>query len=846
MSELPISQIVPLLLEKLANSPTIILSAPPGTGKSSELPAIIYEKANLSGKILVLEPRRMAARALAKRLAWRLKCSLGDLVGFSVRHERVVSPKTVIEVVTEGVLTRRLLSDPFLEGVAMVILDDFHERSVEADLALAALRETQQISPLKLLIMSATMDSKLSTHLPEAEQIVMAYEPFPLTITYLPQEAGMPLEKQIYHGVKALLADQNDDGGDILAFLPGQREIENTAAFLRQFNWPNLTIKRLYGALPAHEQDAILNAANLPAERRLILSTNIAETSLTVPRVRAVIDSGLQKSSHYDPYSGLMRLTTGRASLASAVQRSGRAARLGPGRAIRLWSKREELSLAPFRQPEILTCDPATPLLWMAAMQPGWYNHFPFLDEPPKEIWDNTLNFLINMGLLSPDGQRLTTLGEKVSNYPLAPRLGLMLTKALASGRPYLGATLAALLAGRDIIASDALNDLGGDVTTRIELLFTWERESGRLSDLARYSLEAGAVSELIKAREQLLSLLKASAPKERPLAKELENEIILLLISAYLDNLAAACANDNSTYTMASGRGLRLAMANFPTLPKFLLVLNAREGERGRHSRAILDLFLPITKDDLTNLAAKALSSKEEYAVNSAGEVTVSTATYYGQLELWRQRGGPTDRQKISAALFRAAQEADPSRFAPIESLTELRLRLELMATLLPQEDFPTFETLFNDTLATLTLESNSFSDLKEKPWLHLMEQALPWPKRTLLAELLPKEYVLPRGKTTPIHYQKRGENCVAVIAVHIQELYGLNSHPTIGHGRLPLLIELLAPSGRPTQITADLPSFWRESYPQVRKELFGRYPKHFWPEDPLKAASCGLGRRR
>ncbi|GMA16385.1 ATP-dependent helicase HrpB [Deinococcus metallilatus] len=811
LPDLPISEVLPEVRAALERHPLVVLQAPPGAGKSTSLPLALLDEPWLAGQsIVLLQPRRVAARAVAARLAEGLGEEVGGTVGLRVRFESRVSPRTRIEVVTEGILTRRLQRDPELTGVGLVILDEFHERSLNADLALALLREVQGAlrDDLRVLVMSATLDPALPGRL-DAPLVRSAGRAYPVEVHYLPTDPAGRVEDAVARAVREALATHPE--GDILAFLPGVREIRGALAAL---SGVDALVLPLYGDLPLAEQ----RRAILPdpgGRRKVVLSTSIAETSLTLSGVRVVVDGGLSRTQRFDPGTGLTRMVTTRVTRDAAEQRAGRAGRTAPGTAYRLWSERTHAALPAARPPEVLDAD-LTPLTLELA---GWGTPDPaalaWLDEPPAPRVQSARALLHDLDALDA-GDHITPRGSALLELPTHPRLAHLLHDGTALGLGPLAADVAALLEERDPLGAGA----GTDLTDRVAALRAWrrgERGTGEVAVLER-------VERLSRQWCKLLNVHRDDTPPD-PFA------VGQLVALAYPERAALAREGGGGRFLLAGGQGARLPEGDVLAASPALAVahLDAGTGEGRIYLAAPLDPAI--------------LEARAEW------RGTVRWDARSGTLVAQRER-------RVGALVLEARPLRDLLHAARVEALAgairaeglhlltfspeaeNLRARVQSLRRWRPDEtEWPDLSdaallAMLEDWLGPSLEGVRTREDLKRLNLLPALQALLPWPLPPRLDDLAPTHLTVPSGSRVRLQYQPDGS--APILAVKLQELFGLADTPTVNGGRTPVLLHLLSPAGRPVQVTQDLRSFWNSSYFEVRKDLRGRYPKHPWPDDP------------
>ncbi|BEL81984.1 ATP-dependent RNA helicase HrpB [Serratia marcescens] len=802
MSSLPVSAVLDELLAALQSAPQVLLHAPTGAGKSTWLPLQLLAKAGLPGRIIMLEPRRLAAKNVAYRLAQQLGEELGQTVGYRMRAESKSGPQTRLEVVTEGILTRMLQQDAELQGVSLVILDEFHERSLQADLALALLLDVQQglRDDLKLLIMSATLDNaRLSQLLPEAPVVVSEGRSFPVERLYQPLASHQRLEDGVAAAVKRLLAEQP---GSLLLFLPGVAEINRVLERLTGEVASDTDLCPLYGALPlAQQQKAIQPAA--PGRRKVVLATNIAETSLTIEGIRLVVDSGLERVARYDVRNGLTRLATQRISQASMVQRAGRAGRLEPGLCWHLFAKEQAERAAEHAEPDILQSDLTG--FWLELLQ--WGCHDPaqltWLDAPPAAALTAARALLRRLGA-TDDGDKLTAPGRQMAALGCEPRLAAMLVA---------GATLSA-----DGLATAAL------LAALLE-----EPPRGGQMDIGYWLSRPQA-----NWRQRAAQLAKRLPQRAGQVDVELAPR---LLAQAFTDRIAQRRGQDGR-YLLANGLGAAMNQDEALSRAPWLIVPSLLQGHNSPDARILL--ALPV---DIEALAAQLPAMVMQ-------RTAVEWDEEKGTLRAWK-------RQQIGRLTLRAQPLAKPADEELQQALLDwvraqglavlnwegaaeqLRVRLQCAQAWLPEAEWPAMdeEPLLAALEQWLLPSLNGVRDLRGLKQVNIAEalsRLLDWQQKQRLDNALPTHYTVPTGSRLPIRYEAGKP---PALAVRLQEVFGEQRSPMLAEGRIPVVLELLSPAHRPLQITGDLAAFWQGAYREVQKEMKGRYPKHVWPDDPATA---------
>ena len=790
---------LPALRRALAQRPAAVLVAPPGAGKSTRAPLALLDEAwAQDGSLILLEPRRLAARAAAERMAGALGERVGETVGLRMRNDSRVGPRTRIEVVTEGVFARMIVDDPALDGVAGVLFDEFHERSLDADLGLALALDVQgALRPeLRLLVMSATLEAaRVAALLGDAQVVESAGRMHPVATRWLGRDPLRPIEEQVADAVRRALAEES---GSALVFLPGAREIRRVEARLSERLPPDAMLAPLHGALDFAAQRAAVAPA--PAGRRkVVLATAIAETSLTIEGVRIVVDSGLARVPRYDPSTGLARLVTVRASQASAEQRRGRAGRIEPGVCYRLWDEAAQRALPQHGRAEILDADLAPLALALAewgVTEPGALR---WLDPPPRGPFAEAAALLRRLAALD-DAGRITAQGRRLARLPLAPRLGHMLLAAADAGEGGLAARIAALLTERGLGGADA------DLRERLARL------EGDRSPRAR------------DARR-----LAASWHRLDPFEPNRAGAVLAL---AYPDRVAKARPGRAGEFQLASGRGVRVEPTDALAREAWLAVAEVADVEpQGR-----ILLAAPIAAEEIARELADAVEVEDELRFDPASRtVRARRVRRLGKLELGVETAEPAP-EAIQQALEGGLRGLGAAALPWTPALRRWRARVGFLRALEgePWPELSDAATL--DAAAPMLAGKRSLNELSSEELAAALRALLPWRLAGKLDEEAPTHFTAASGERLAIDYE--AENGPA-LAARVQALFGQASHPTVARGRAPLLVQLLSPARRPVQATRDLPGFWRGSYKAVRAEMRGRYPKHPWPEDPATAVA-------
>jgi ATP-dependent helicase HrpB len=807
-TSLPIDAALGELTQTLAKSNVAVLVAPPGAGKTTRVPlALLDEPWVGAGRIIMLEPRRIAARASAERTAQTLGERVGETVGYRVRFGSKVSRATRIEVVTEGIFAQQILRDPELNGVSAVLFDEFHERSLDADLGLALARDVQTglREDLRILVMSATLDgARVGKLLGDAPVVASEGRAFPVETRYVGRKPDVPLERQMADTIATAL---RADAGSLLAFLPGAAEIRRTQNFLEErVHDAGVDIVPLFGALDANVQDRAIAPAPR-GQRKVVLATSIAETSLTIEGARIVVDSGMARVPRYEPDIGLTRLETVRASRAAVDQRRGRAGRTEPGVCYRLWDEPQTASLPAYTQPEILSADLSSLVLDLAQWGVRDPSTLAFLDPPPVPAWTEARNLLIELGAIDADG-RITTEGETLRALALPPRLARMIVDSHRLGSGEEAAKIAAILTERG---------LGGDSADLDARLDQFRRDRSQRASSAR-------------------QLAQRWAEQVRNASPQIEGEPLstgAMLALAFPDRVAKN--RGNGSFVLANGRGAALDQTSALARSPYIAVAELT----GTAARGRILLAAPIAQAEIEARFAEQ--------IDNADEVTFDKAS----MALRARRRKRLHAITLSESVLPVSPTAETARILAdgliavgldrlpwSKALTQWRGRVMFLRAA-EGEPWPDLSdaalAASNETwLAPALFDKTSLKDFSAGDLSDALMALLPWDLRTRLDREAPTHFEAPTGTMLPIDYEaEQGPT----IAVRLQELFGLNAHPSVARGAVPLVLELLSPAHRPVQVTRDLPGFWRGSYAAVRSDLRGRYPRHPWPEDPATA---------
>ena len=807
-THLPIDEALPPLNAALGARNAAVLVAPPGAGKTTRVPLVLLDEPWIKDrKILVLEPRRLAARAAASRMANTLGEKIGDTVGLRVRFGSQVSKRSRIEVVTEGIFTRLILDDPSLEGVAAVLFDEFHERSLDADLGLALARDAQAglREDLRILVMSATLDgARVSRLLADAPVVESRGRSFPVETRYLGRDARAPIERQVADAVGRGL---RGEPGSLLVFLPGAGEIRRTETLLREsITDPAVDVVALYGALEASVQDKAIAPAP-PGRRKVVLATSIAETSLTIEGVRVVIDSGLARVPRYEPDVGLTRLETVRVSRAAADQRRGRAGRTEPGVCYRLWDEPQTGSLEPYTRPEILSADLSSFLLDLAQWGASDPAKLEFLDPPPRAALNEARALLTKLGAVDADG-RITEEGRALRQLPLPPRLARMVVDAARQGAGLRAAEIAAILSERG---------LGGDDPNLEHRLDNFRRDRSRRAEDAR-----------------AMAKRWVEAAGAKPGGGELSAGQLLAL--AYPDRIAKRRGGEGAAFLLANGRAGNLDPASSLAREQFLAVAEMI----GAAGASRIVLAAPLSADEIDAIFASQIEQRDEVTFDRASaSLRARRVRRLGAIALAEQTLPVTPGLEAAAQLAEGIASLGIARLPWSKAQLQLRDRVKFLRNAEGGEWADLSDAALAQSAATwlapFITDRTSLAQVTPDDLAAALDALLPWNMRQRLDAEAPTHFTAPTGSNVPIDYDHpEGPK----ISIRVQELFGLARHPSIANGKLPLIVELLSPAHRPVQVTRDLPGFWRGSYAAVKAEMKGRYPRHPWPDDPASAA--------
>lgn len=826
---LPIDEALGPLAAALAGAPSAVLVAPPGAGKTTRVPlALLDAPWRGDRKILLLEPRRLAARGAARRMAETLGENVGDTIGLRARLETRVSKRTRIEVLTEGVFTRMILDDPTLDGIAAVLFDEFHERSLDADLGLALALDAQRSlrGDLRILVMSATLaGEKVADLLGGAPMIASDGRSFPVETRYLGKSPSLRLEDQMADAIERAL---RRDTGSILAFLPGQGEIRRTEERLRErLDRDAAIIAPLYGALDREAQDAAIEPAP-PGKRKVVLATSIAETSLTIEGVRVVIDCGTSRVPRFDPDVGVTRLATVRVSRASADQRRGRAGRIEPGVCYRLWDEAETASLPAFGEPEIRSADLAPLVLDCAEWGVTDPQKLSWIDPPTSAALDAAREELRALSAIDEAGH-LTETGRHLSALPLPPRLAAMLTAAAKSGEETAAAEIAAVLVERG---------LGGNDTSLDHRLENFRRDRSRRATEMRRLAESWART----ARASLSQSSRGEGEKRNGKNGDRQSTAALLAL-AYPERIAKA-RGARGQFLLANGRGAGLDATDALARAPFLVVAEMQ----GSAAATRIVLAAEIGEDEILRIASDRVATRDELAFDSeSAAVRARRVRRLDAIELASEPRPANPGPETETVLAAGLASLGAGRLPWSKTQLQLRDRVAFLRVA-GSADWPDL----SDATLTATLagwlgpyltNKTRLADLTADDLGQAIDGLIPWALKRRLDEEAPTHFEAPTGNRHAIDYEGAG---APALHIRVQELFGLKAHPTIAGGRLPLTLHLLSPAHRPIQITRDLPGFWTGSWSAVKAEMKGRYPRHSWPDDPASAAPTARAKPR
>jgi len=829
LPSLPVDDTLPELLRVLAEGPAAVLHAPTGAGKTTRVPPALLDAGY--GDVLVLEPRRLAARAAARRIAFERGGRLGDEVGYHVRFDRQAGRSTRLCIMTEGILVRRLQDDPFLEGIGCIVFDEFHERGLDADLALAMARRVQESArdDLRIVVMSATLDTeRVAGFLGDCPVVTSTGRLHPVEVRHLPARGREKLDVHITRGVEEVLEHTQ---GDVLAFLPGVGEIRRAHAALEGIaRRSGRDILELYGDLPPERQDAVLRRGARP---KLVLATNVAETSVTIEGVTGVVDSGLVRRMRYDTSVGLDRLELGNVSRASADQRTGRAGRTEPGVAVRLWSPMDERALAAHEEPEVRRVDLAGPALQLLCWGEADVSAFPWVEAPRAESLEQALELLARLGATQKGA--LTELGRRMGRLPIHPRLARMLIEGHERGVTGRAALAAALLSERDPFArrrGPAPDAAESDVLERVRALEDHER--GR----SHPDLNRNGARFVARAADQFARLAENVLGKSN--ARGGDEALLRSIFTAFPDRIARRRVRGEARAVQVDGRGVRLAEESAVTEAEFFVCVDSTAGNRGealvrQASLALREWFDPARIEERVDTFFDA----------GRGRVVAKRRLALEQLVL-EESDHPVTDAELAEELLATAAAADLERALPLSEpkTAGFLARVACLREWMPELELPAFDDEhMRELLPQLVAGRRTLAELAKAPLHDFLRGALTRHQVLALDREAPERLTVPSGSQIRLTYEAGRP---PVLAARIQELFGLAATPRVASGRVPVLMHLLAPNRRPQQVTDDLASFWNSTYAVVRKELRRRYPRHAWPEDPWNAQAQKRPKRR
>jgi ATP-dependent helicase HrpB len=851
---LPVDEILPQLLVALQNPGCAVLIAPPGAGKTTRVPPAILQS-GIAGtqQILILQPRRIAARSAATRMASERKEHTGETIGFQVRFEESLSPRTRILAVTEGILLRKLQDDPFLENVSTVIFDEFHERRLDSDLALAMVRRVRQtVRPdLKIIVMSATLDpAPIASFLDHCPVLQSQGRQFPVSISYLPRTDRRQIPDAAADGVETALRKSS---GDILVFLPGVAEIHRTAERLQPTaRSHSLSLLPLYGDMTSKDQDLVL----LPSpQRKVVLATNVAETSITIDGIEAVVDTGFARQMLFDPAAGLDRLQLTPISKASADQRAGRAGRTRPGFCLRLWDEQSHRVRPAAETPEVLRVDLSSAVLRLMVWGEHQVDRFPWFQPPNPETLEHALKLLHLLGALNQN--HVTSLGFQLARLPAAPRIARLLLEAAHNGSAKRAALLAAMLAERDPflrysdhsspthnsqIHTRTLQNSRSDVLDRLHALERWFDHKQTHSDFGE--IHRGAASTILQSANQFHKILHAEFPGQTypnsqpsdPDTPQSDETLLQALAAGFPDRLAKRRESGSDKALMVGGRGVKLSRRSSVRQAPLFLCIDIDGGGTDAEVRQASEVLRHWLPQNLLH------ESEELFFHPSRKQVVARKRLAFHDLVLEETPVPIASPEKAAQLLFQAAA---PQLNAVMpdndENLRSFLQRANCLRLWIPELNLPTLDdSALQNTLKSLCFGKSSFTELQNAPWLETLHASLDYQQLQTIEREAPDRIQVPSGSRIRLEYSPGRP---PILAVRIQELFGLKQTPRIAQGRVPVLLHLLAPNFRPQQVTDDLASFWTNTYPEVRKELKRRYPKHPWPDDPANATPVRKG---
>jgi ATP-dependent helicase HrpB len=839
---LPIDSVLPELHRALESARAVVLEAPPGAGKTTRVPWAVCEWLGGEREVLVSEPRRLAARMAAHRVASERASKLGERVGYCVRFEEVAGPHTRVRYATEGIVLRRLLSDPELARVGAVVLDEFHERHVTTDLLLVLLNDlSKKRKDLKLIVMSATLDAEpVARFLDDCPRVRSEGRLFPVNVEFLSKADDRPLEKQVVSAVRSALTQDPD--GDVLVFLPGAGEIKRAQTALEPLAAEHgLLVLPLHGDLPIAEQARAIEPAG---RRKVVLSTNVAESSVTVDGVTTVVDSGLARVAGHSPWSGLPRLSLEPISRASATQRAGRAGRTRAGRVLRLYTKGDFESRAEHDLPELARSDLAEAFLQLHGAGIERPEAIDFLSAPPAASVTSAAELLVLLGAVQ--GGKLSEIGRRMLDFPLPPRLARMLVEGERRGVGKEAALCAALLSEREIVLAERTSfgerrkpgfGFSGpsDVLERVERYH--EAEDARFENhrLRNFGLDARAVDAVRRSHSQLARLVRSSAESPGSL-DAVDIALQRALLTGFSDRLARRKRRASRELTLATGGAAELSEQSVVTEAEFVLAIDVEERLGTRQGGARVRLCSAVEPDWLLESCAERVAVTDELEWNDeAARVERIERLAFGSVVLEETRSKAPPSEAASALLLTKASNAGLFDFAKNERLATLHARLALLERELPETGLKGADSgALEQALAAACQGATSFAELRELDPTQALLGSLSGNELALLEREVPERLRLPGGRSVDVHYERDKPPWVES---RLQDFFGMRDGPKLCRGRTPLTLHLLAPNQRAVQVTSDLAGFWQRHYPSIRRELMRRYPRHAWPEDGATA---------
>jgi len=826
-TDLPVEEILPRLVEVLCQTNTVILQAPPGAGKTTTVPLWLLTETDK--KIIMLEPRRLAARAAATRMASLLGEKVGQTVGYRIRLDTKVSNDTRIEVVTEGILTRMLQTDPELADIGILIFDEFHERNLQTDLGLALARQSQEIlrEDLKLLIMSATLDTEqLSQLLGGAPTVTSEGRQFPVETRFLDRPVSGRIEAPLAREIEAVC---DHEKGDLLVFLPGAGEINRTLSHLADYaKKNNIALYPLFGNLSQKEQDKAL-FPDPEGRRKIVCATDIAETSLTIEGIRIVVDSGLSRVPLFDPNSGMSRLETKKISRASADQRRGRAGRLGPGICLRMWTAAEDRGLIPHSSPEIAVADLSSLALDLAKWGITDANELDWLTLPPDGLLAQAKDLLVTLGALDKDGN-LTRLGEQIVRLPLHPRLATMIVKAKDINLVPLACDIAALLSERDILKNQP-EIKNADLLSRLEQLNKSRRNGDQRPEIKRVLRNSDDLRRRFKAGKEPQELVDAG----------------ILLAFAYPDRIGELRKNSKTVYRLSGGRVASLDVGDKLSGTPFIVVADL-DG-KGRDAR--IYRAAAISRSQLLDQFAEHIIVQERvFWEEEKNRIQALEEERIGALVLSSKKLENPPKEKIVKALCEVVQKRElrdlpwsKAANALVDRVNFARKQDKASDLEWPDYSQEALQNSIFDWLPPYIADMEKLEDFQSLNLENILKSNLGWQQQQRLDEFAPPFVTVPTGSKIRLDYSNTD---IPVLPVRLQEMFGQERLAPVADGQIPLTIHFLSPAGRPAQITKDLKGFWENSYDAVKKDLKGQYPKHYWPDDPMQAEPTARAKPR